>query len=57
MGSYGRIKPSRTSAKRSRGVALSAVARVFAELSEVARELAAEIERVDSRPAARRRAG
>ena len=39
------------------GVALSAIARAFGELSDVARELAAEIERLDSRAAARRRAG
>jgi len=39
------------------GVALSAIARAFGELSDVARELAAEIERLDSRTAARRRAG
>ena len=39
------------------GVALSAIARAFGELSDVARELAAEIERFDSRTAARRRAG
>src|SRR5437660_1071814 len=38
------------------GVALSAVARAFRELSEVARELAAKVERIDSRAAARRRA-
>lgn len=38
------------------GVALSAVARAFAQLSEVARELADEIERLDSPAAARRRA-
>ena len=37
------------------GVALSAIARAFGELSEVARELATEIERTDF-PAARRRA-
>ena len=36
------------------GVALSAIARSFAELSEVARELAAEIERIDSPAGARR---
>jgi hypothetical protein len=36
---------------------LSAIARAFGELSDVARELAAEIERLDSRAAARRRAG
>ena len=39
------------------GVALSAIARAFGELSEIARELAAEIERLDSQLAARRRAG
>ena len=39
------------------GVALSAIARAFGELSEVARELANEIERLDARAAARRRAG
>jgi len=39
------------------GVALSAIARAFGELSDVARELAAEIERLDSQAAARRRAG
>ena len=39
------------------GVALSAIARAFGELSDVARELATEIERLDSRAAARRRAG
>jgi hypothetical protein len=39
------------------GVALSAIARAFGELSDVARQLAAEIERLDSRTAARRRAG
>jgi hypothetical protein len=39
------------------GVALSAIARAFAELSDVARELAGEIERLDARPATRRRAG
>ena len=38
------------------GVALSAIARAFGELSDVARELAGEIERLDSRAAARRRA-
>ena len=38
------------------GVALSAVARAFGELSEVARELATEIERIDLPAAARRRA-
>ena len=36
------------------GVALSAIARSFAELSDVARELAAEIERIDSPAGARR---
>ena len=39
------------------GVALSAIARAFGELSDVARELAGEIERVDTRTGARRRAG
>ncbi len=39
------------------GVALSAIARAFGELSDVARELATEIERLDSRTTARRRAG
>ena len=39
------------------GVALSAIARAFGELSDVARGLAAEIERLDSRAAARRRTG
>jgi hypothetical protein len=39
------------------GVALSAIARSFGELSDVARELAGEVERLDSRTAARRRAG
>ena len=38
------------------GVALSAIARAFGELSDVARELAAEIERIDSPLAAGRRA-
>lgn len=38
------------------GVALSAVARAFGELSDVARELSAEIERIDSPAAVRRRA-
>jgi len=38
------------------GVALSAIARAFAELSEVARELAGEIERLDTQVVARRRA-
>ena len=38
------------------GVALSAIARAFAELSEVARELAGEIELVYSQTAARRQA-
>ena len=37
------------------GVALSAISRAFAELSEVARELADEIERIDFPTAARRR--
>jgi hypothetical protein len=39
------------------GVALSAFARAFGQLSDVARELAAELDRLDSRTAARRRAG
>jgi hypothetical protein len=39
------------------GVALSAIARAFGELSEVARDLADEIERMDSIATARRRAG
>ena len=39
------------------GVALSAIARAFGELSEVAFELSAEIERIDSPTASRRRAG
>jgi hypothetical protein len=39
------------------GVALSAIARAFGELSDVARELAGEIERLDARAGARRRAG
>jgi hypothetical protein len=38
------------------GVALSAIARAFGELSDVARELAAEIERIDAPLAASRRA-
>jgi hypothetical protein len=38
------------------GVALSAVARAFGELSEVARELADAIERIDSPTSAHRRA-
>lgn len=38
------------------GVALSAIARAFAELSEVARELSGEIERIDSTATAGRRA-
>ncbi len=38
------------------GVALSAIARAFGELSEIARELADEIERIDFAAAARRRA-
>src|SRR5205085_11087605 len=38
------------------GVALSAVSRAFAELSEIARELAEEIERIDSPTVPRRRA-
>ncbi|MHB8696163.1 MAG: hypothetical protein ACYDHH_33545 [Solirubrobacteraceae bacterium] len=39
------------------GVALSATARAYGELSDVARELASEIERLDRQTAARRRAG
>ena len=39
------------------GVALSAIARAFGGLSDVARELAGEIERLDARVGARRRAG
>jgi hypothetical protein len=39
------------------GVALSAIARAFGELSDVARQLAGEIELLDARTAARRRAG
>lgn len=39
------------------GVALSAVARAFGELSEIAFELAAEIERIDATALVRRRAG
>ena len=39
------------------GVALSAIARAFAELAEVARELSGDIERVDAPASARRRAG
>jgi hypothetical protein len=39
------------------GVALSAIARAFGELSEIARELAREIERLDSQLTPRRRAG
>lgn len=39
------------------GVALRAIARAFGELSDVARQLAAEIERLDARVGARRRAG
>jgi hypothetical protein len=38
------------------GVALSAIARAFATLSDVARELAAEVEQID-RPVRRRKAG
>ena len=38
------------------GVALSAIARAFGELSEVAFELAGEIERIDAPTVARRRA-
>jgi len=33
------------------------IARAFAELSEIARELAREIERIDSQQVARRRSG
>ena len=39
------------------GVALSAIARAFGELSEIVRELAAEVERLDSPVPTRRRAG
>ena len=39
------------------GVALSAIARAFGELSNIARDLAAEIERLDAAAATRRRAG
>ncbi|MGO9751401.1 MAG: hypothetical protein ACLP8S_20685 [Solirubrobacteraceae bacterium] len=39
------------------GVALSAIARAFGELSEIARELAGEIDRLDSPTANRRRTG
>jgi len=39
------------------GVALSAIARAFGELSDVARDLAGEIERLDAHAAGRRRAG
>jgi hypothetical protein len=39
------------------GVALSAIARAFGELSDAARDLAAEIERLESPAAARRRVG
>ena len=39
------------------GVALSAIARAFGDLSDVARELADDIERLDARVGARRRAG
>jgi hypothetical protein len=39
------------------GVALSAIARAFGQLSDIARELAGEIERLDSPAATRRRAG
>jgi hypothetical protein len=39
------------------GVALSAIARALAELADVTRELADEIERVDALPISRRRAG
>lgn len=38
------------------GVALSAIARAFGELSEIARELASAIERLDASSAGRRRA-
>ena len=38
------------------GVALSAVARAFGDLSDIAFDLAAEIERIDGQAAARRRA-
>lgn len=38
------------------GVALSAIWRAFGELAAIAFELSAEIERIDSQPAARRRA-
>ena len=38
------------------GVALSAIARAFGELSEIAFELSAEIERIDAPTVARRRA-
>jgi hypothetical protein len=39
------------------GVALSAIARAFAELADVARELASDIERVDGTSTSRRRTG
>jgi hypothetical protein len=39
------------------GVALSAIARAFGELSDTARELATEIDRIDVPAATRRRAG
>ncbi len=39
------------------GVALSAISRAFGELSEIARELASEIERIDFPAQERRRAG
>ena len=39
------------------GVALSAIARAFAELADATRELAGEIERVDALPISRRRTG
>jgi hypothetical protein len=39
------------------GVALSAIARAFAQLADVARDLADEIDRVDTHPISRRRAG
>jgi hypothetical protein len=38
------------------GVALSAISRAFGELSDIARELASEIEQLDSSATARRRA-
>jgi hypothetical protein len=39
------------------GVALSAIARAFAELADATRGLAGEIERVDAPPISSRRAG